>query len=419
MAYSITKPNIYFSGDKRILTETVAGSVSKFNVVMTHAKDSMYYVIDNSTKDTIEIAIEPFKTDTNCVLTNYIMFTNDFSSKAISFVAPNGYEIYYTGDYTRAKYTENTIIAIQHIDMGKIVITINAGEKKYKYGVLLTLSLTGTGAMSHETTVTYNPNGIDTSKVKLYWNYNPETDELGEAGENTHAYRVYPDSERIYHLLVLSNENLYFPNRNYYSKDGYQDILTHTKIIDKYKNTECLLFPAETTSQCFVEAKKLEYITEAAAAEIIDKNVSEFGPSFSRCTSLKEIPSKVFEIDGRRVYDLNDAFNHCESLTSIPNGLFDYIKCYSFVDTFYQCTNIEYVPADLFDICTPAGSTNVMFASCFYNCNGITSSVPELWNKGYTPPPEWAFHAFDNCFYGCTNADNWEDIPSPWRGPKT
>lgn len=119
------------------------------------------------------------------------------------------------------------------------------------------------------------------------------------------------------------------------------------------------------------------------------------------------------------MYDLNDAFNHCESLTSIPNGLFDYIKCYSFVDTFYQCTNIEYVPADLFDICTPAGSTNVMFASCFYNCNGITSSVPELWNKGYTPPREWAFHAFDDCFYGCTNADNWEDIPSPWRGPKT
>lgn len=410
MAYSITKPNIYFSGDKRILTETIAGSISKFNVVMTHAKDSMYYVINDSTKDTIEIAIEPFKVDTNCVLTNYIMFPNDFSGKTISFVAPDGYEIYYTGDYTRTKYTENTIIAIQHVDMGKIVISMGKPDNLPKYGVLLTLSLTGTGTMSHETTVTYNPDGIDTSKVKLYWNYNPETDELGEAGENTHAYRVYPDSERIYHLLVLSNENLYFPNRNYRSEDGYQDILTHTKIIDKYKDTECLLFPAETTSQCFIEAKKLEYITEAAAGEIIDKNVSKFSPSFSECESLKEIPAKIFDIDNRYVSLYNTFFN-CTSLTFIPDCLFDKINCVDFMYVFYNCTNIKYVPTDLFDICTPIMS-ETGFAWCFYNCNGITSNLPELWNKSLTPA---SVYFNDGVFTGCTNARNIEAaILSGW-----
>ena len=74
---------------------------------------------------------------------------------------------------------------------------------------------------------------------------------------------------------MLSDKDLQFPNRSVHQNE-YQDILNHTTIIDKYKtNIKCLLFPAETTSQSFREAKKLQYITETAAEEIIDKNSEE------------------------------------------------------------------------------------------------------------------------------------------------
>lgn len=283
MAYSITKPNIYFSGDKRILTETVAGSVSKFNVVMTHAKDSMYYVINDSTKDTIEIAIKPFKTDTNCVLTNYIMFPNDFSNKAISFVAPDGYEIYYTGDYTRAKYTENTIIAIQHVDMGKIVVTINAGEKTEKYGVLLTLETTS----PNETVYYTDPvDNVDLSNVKMYWDYNPET---GELGSKTHDNsKVYSDAGEHY-LVLMSDNDLKFPD-HFNIRVLYNDISNHLIKIEKYKNYKPVL-AKESYGWYFRNYKKLQKIVTG----IFDQNITDFESCFYRCSSLTSIPNGLFD----------------------------------------------------------------------------------------------------------------------------
>lgn len=68
------------------------------------------------------------------------------------------------------------------------------------------------------------------------------------------------------------------------------------------------------------------------------------------------------------------------------------------------CQNLKYVPNNLFD-----KQTNISVLSyCFFICENITSSVPELWLK-------FPNASKINCFYGCTNASNYSDIPDEWK----
>ena len=383
MAYSITKPNIYFSGDKRILTETIAGSISKFNVVMTHAKDSMYYVIDNSTKDTIEIAIEPFKTDTNCVLTNYIMFPNDFSGKAISFVAPDGYEIYYTGDYTRAKYTENTIIAIQHVDMGKIVISINAGEKTAKYGVLLTLETTE----ANETVYYTDPaDNINLSNVKMYWDYDPVT---GKLGTKTHDNsKVYSNAGEHY-LVVISDNDLKFPNNHALAIKSYTDISNHLIEIGKYENYSPILV-STNNGYYFYYYKKLKKIN---TNEIFDASITNFVNCFGRCSSLTSIPEHLFA-NNTAVTRFDNCFFGCSSLTSIPEHLFDNnTEITTFSSCFSDCSSLTSIPDGLF----ANNAAVTTFYGCFAYCPSLISIPEHLFDNNT------AVTTFDNCFRDCSS----------------
>ena len=399
MAYSITKPNVYFSGDKRILTETVAGSVSKFNVVMTHAKDSMYYVINDSTKDTIEIAIEPFKTDTNCVLTNYIMFPNDFSSKTISFVAPDGYEIYYTGDYTRAKYTENTIIAIQHIDMGKIVVTINAGEKEYKYGILLTLETTEANETVHyldESLVFTDINKI-LSNVKLYWDYDPVTDSMGQATHNNSKTYETPGT---HYLVVLSDDNLQFPNHaKLYTGTQEGDISLNLTKIDKFRECEAkLIYKDYSPSQGYTDVNAGNYfwkfgrLAEINIDEVFDSSITDFSSCFSFCRALTTIPNDLFAANTAAT-SFNCCFNYCSSLTSIPEGLFNGItNCTNFGYCFASCTALTTLPSNLFNgIIT----MKTYFNGCFSGCPALTTLPSNLFNNIANADFTW-------CFSNCT-----------------
>ena len=74
---------------------------------------------------------------------------------------------------------------------------------------------------------------------------------------------------------------------------------------------------------------------------------------------------------------------------------------------FYGCLRLTSVSSSVFD---NLPITN--FEYCFYNDRAITSEVPELWisHPGATGT---------NCFTRCTNAYNYQDIPSSWGGPST
>ena len=115
------------------------------------------------------------------------------------------------------------------------------------------------------------------------------------------------------------------------------------------------------------------------SCRVVDNNpkITNFGSCFHKCSGLVSVPSDLFA-NNPNVIDFSACFQGSTSLTSLPAGLF---------------ANNQKVTA---------------FNSCFYRCVYITSAVPELWARtGVT--------RFYGCFYGCTQAANYADIPDDWK----
>jgi hypothetical protein len=76
----------------------------------------------------------------------------------------------------------------------------------------------------------------------------------------------------------------------------------------------------------------------------------------------------------------------------------------SFERCFEKSTGIKFVSEKLFDDCTHAKK----FLSAFFDCAGIEGNVPELWERDDV-------ETFAGCYEGCTNAQNYADIPEAWK----
>lgn len=98
-------------------------------------------------------------------------------------------------------------------------------------------------------------------------------------------------------------------------------------------------------------------------------------------------------------------FNGCTSLTRIPEGLFaSCVDSIEFGAVFAGCDSLTEIPERLFEHCVSAES----FRQSFRGCGNVSGSVPSLWN---TFPGADGYQCFD----GCTNASNYEDIPAEWK----
>ena len=138
-----------------------------------------------------------------------------------------------------------------------------------------------------------------------------------------------------------------------------------------------------------------------------ENRITSFTFTFQNCTSLASIPTGLFD-NCPNVTDFNSAFDGCASLTSIPGGLFDNCtEVTSFSSTFQNCTSMASIPTGLFDNCTAV----IRFDYVFSDCRAITSAVPELWDT--TKWPNVTAHTA--CFFNCTNAANYADIPAGWK----
>lgn len=126
--------------------------------------------------------------------------------------------------------------------------------------------------------------------------------------------------------------------------------------------------------------------------------------SFMGADELETISEEVFT--GCTVMTSAYAcFEACNSLVSIPSDLFNGCTALASVrECFLRCYALGSVPSSLF-LHTP-NITN--FASCFYDCRNITSAVPELWLS-------FPNANGNDCYWNCTDASNYEDIPSAWR----
>lgn len=197
----------------------------------------------------------------------------------------------------------------------------------------------------------------------------------------------------------------------------------------------------------------------AIPSGLFDKNVmvTDFISTFNFCSNLMSIPAGLFD-HNTQVKNFNSTFFSCSSLTSIPSGLFDKnTEVISFSQTFamsgvnsipgglfdyntnvesfrytFMSSNITSIPEGLFDengqvttfentfstcffletIPTNLFANNALvdnFTSTFKNCSNVTSTVPIIWINHSTASHE-------NCFFGVTNAYNYDDIDNDWKG---
>ena len=71
---------------------------------------------------------------------------------------------------------------------------------------------------------------------------------------------------------------------------------------------------------------------------------------------------------------------------------------------FLNCTSLKQIPADFFNnISNLSGVT-----SMFENCTSLTGNAIELWNNSNIE-----YH--ENCYKGCTNLSNYDQIPEGWK----
>ena len=181
----------------------------------------------------------------------------------------------------------------------------------------------------------------------------------------------------------------------------------------------------EYASDCFL----LSEIGDGLFDNMEFRKVTRARGIFENCHSLKEVPADLFhrfentttfaraffnagiEVIPRTLFrnchsatNFSNCFSYCP-ISDIPERLFD--DCESAADfsyCFYQCPNLTEIPESLFDNCPNAEN----FSNCFYRCTQVVGEVPPLWEM-------FPDAIGTQCFSGCTQASNWNDIPSDWK----
>lgn len=122
-------------------------------------------------------------------------------------------------------------------------------------------------------------------------------------------------------------------------------------------------------------------------------------------TAITSIPGDLYKNISEETIFFDKMFSYCNSLTEIPEELFDECEnAESFERVFNGCENIKSIPINLFDNCHKA--TN--FKEAFRNMKNI-KEAPSLWlieREGIVGT---------DCYYGCTQLSNIDEIPDDWK----
>lgn len=134
--------------------------------------------------------------------------------------------------------------------------------------------------------------------------------------------------------------------------------------------------------------------------------IKSFYYTFEESSSLEGIPFGLFDKSISA-----ESFEGCFSFSgikTIPDKLFS--KCESLKvlkSTFSNCKQLTSVPANIIDDCANINS----LLMTFFNCTGITDTLPEWWLDARFGDLSISLQ----CFYGCYNASNYNDIPNSWK----
>ena len=133
--------------------------------------------------------------------------------------------------------------------------------------------------------------------------------------------------------------------------------------------------------------------------------------SFFQKTSLRRVLTPFLpQTHPGHAYNHDYIFTDCYNLTEICDHLFDHWDRFiGSEQMFYNCKELTAIPPGLFDCFDDVEDpSRLVLLSWFARCEKIASAVPEIWNRF----PE-SLH--DGCFYRCTRAANYADIPADWK----
>ena len=106
-------------------------------------------------------------------------------------------------------------------------------------------------------------------------------------------------------------------------------------------------------------------------------------------------------------YELYEAsFSNSTNLTEIASPKEkSFSKDYVYIlGGFQNCTSLKQIPADFFNNISNLRDVESMFE----NCTSLTGNAIELWNNSNIE-----YH--ENCYKGCTNLSNYDQIPEGWK----
>ena len=97
----------------------------------------------------------------------------------------------------------------------------------------------------------------------------------------------------------------------------------------------------------------------------------------------------------------------CKKIREIPSNLFKYnIEVESFVNAFNSCESLKNIPRNLIN----NNSKIKDVRSMFYKCKELETIPIEIINKVMNDSI-----SYDSMFYGCTKADNYNNIPDRFK----
>ena len=179
--------------------------------------------------------------------------------------------------------------------------------------------------------------------------------------------------------------------------------------IPEYLFANC--FKMKNFNYTFYKCANLQEIPGNIFANCI--NAETFMETFTECTQINKIGENLFA----QCYNATnfDATFGGVAITEIPETLFkNNTKAKSFWGTFAKCTELKSVPLTLFDNCK-----NVeIFKGTFNGCEKLEGEVPRLWLRGDNSEAnnyEGENPDGHGCFGGCTNVNDYLDIPQHWR----
>ena len=236
-----------------------------------------------------------------------------------------------------------------------------------------------------------------TFNFSVDWGDGEKTDNITNADIETKAIHQYQTEGEKRIKITGTYESLLCMNEEGEKKQGIEKLIK----VEQWGTTGI-------KSLALFDLTNLTQITTPTESSFKELTYVYFSGS-----GIQSIPDKLFA-NCKNVKYFDYCFENCDNLETIGNYAFancESVEDFSFF--FYGLANLRTIGNYVFVNCKNVQS----FEGCFYSCTNLKRKIPELWlmvpdgqENGYIGIPDGI-----GCFCGCTNVENYEQIPDYWK----